>query len=82
MPHIRLVEDDDNYAGCLYINGTKVFNDDCITASQLIVILHENLGIDAKSYRFTPKELDDQVGDHWPDKLREFGDLVDREDRI
>lgn len=84
MPHIRLVENKDSYNGALYLNGTKVLNDECISAAQLIEILNNNLGIDAKTYAVDEVELDNQLGldTKWPDRLREYGDLIDPQDRI
>lgn len=82
MPHIRLIENEE-CGGALYINGTNVLVDEYIDANQLIVILADNLGIDAKSYSFDNDALNDKLGaGPWPDKLRDFGELIDKEDRI
>ena len=84
MPHIRVVTDESDGQGAVYINGTKVIEESPLDIEAVLAVLADNLGYDAKAYVFDPEELEgiyEERDYELPDQLHEFGELIDEKDR-
>ena len=84
MPHVRIVMDEYDDQGAVYINGTKVTEESPLCLEAVATVLRNNLGIDIQLYIFSSTELEEIYEERdyqMPDQLSEFGDLVSEEDR-